>query len=223
MITPGTVREILDTDALYKLPQAGLRVEGDLRLSGDVEQTGDLQISGDLRFPQGFWVDIDFPLIIRTTGANRPVLTALRGNIEAPLWIVDDVLNIEGQEVIHGYQEGTPIQWHLHLITFGTNVDARYVKFEVEWCWTNSNGVLTDAIVTTSPELLIPADTPARTMIVRQIAIVEMPTLEIGAHIYARLKRVAATGTAPTGDIFCSMLQLHVLCDSVGTVAMTTK
>jgi len=211
MITSGPVREILDKDFVYKMPANALQVEGDVHLRGD------------LRYPDGYWVDIDFPIIIRTTGANRPVLETLTGNITVPQWAVDDFAVIEGQEIIHGYKEGSPIQWHVHMITNGTDATDRFVKWEIEWTWVNAFGVLATAITTTSDELLIPADTPDRTMLVREIAVVSLPALEIGSHIFARLKRVASTGTAPAQNPFLTMLQLHVLCDSIGSVNMTNK
>ena len=170
-----------------------------------------------------YWQDIDFPLIVRTTGVGRPVLTAVRGNVEAPLWAVNDNLNIEGQEIIHAYKEGSTIQWHIHMITAGTEATDAYVKWQVEWVWGNANSALSDTITTTSADLLIPADTPDRSMIVREIAQVEMPTMNIGAHIWSRLTRVAADGAAPSDDVFASMLQLHVECDSPGSREVFTK
>jgi hypothetical protein len=170
-----------------------------------------------------YWVDIDFPIIVRTTGGNRPVMTDIQGGVEAPLWAVNSTLNIEGQEIIHPYKEGSPIQWHLHSITGGTDTTDRYVKFTIDWFWANSNTKLSDTITTTSPELLIPANTADRTMIPYEIEMKEMPDLKIGAHIWARLTRIAATGTAPTADLFVSMLQLHVECDTPGSTETFTK
>lgn len=34
---------------------------------------------------------------------------------------------------------------------------------------------------------------------------------------------IRTTGTAPTGNVFASMLQAHVECDSPGSAGMTTK
>jgi hypothetical protein len=190
---------------------------------GNVDNTSDLskpistltQAALDEKADHG-WVDIDFPLIIRTTGANRPVLTVVRGNVEAPLWAVNDFVHIEGQEIIHGYLAGSDIQWHVHMITAGTNADDRYVNLEVEWVWANPQNELSATITTTSGDLLIPANTPDRTMLVRQIALVSVPTMVEGAHVWARLRRIASTGAAPTGGVFISMLQLHVNTNKYG-------
>ena len=162
------------------------------------------------------YVDIDFPIIIRTTGGGRPSFATLTGDLTAPQWAVGNWLQIEGQEIVHGYKEGTPIQWHAHVLTGGVDVVDRYFRLEVKWAWVNAFGQLSAQITTTSPDLLIPANTGDRTMIPVVIDLVDMPTMEFGAHTWARLERVAAVGTAPTADIFLSMLQLHVDTDKYG-------
>lgn len=170
------------------------------------------------------WVDIDFPLELRATGVDRPVPTVLVGDILALAWDVGDNLELEDQEIIHGYMQGSDIIWHVHLVTNGTDVDDRYVKWRVSWVWANANEPLQGTqIVTESDDILIPADTPDRTHLPRNIATVSVPDMRIGAHIWARLDRIASTGAAPTGDVFCSALQLHVECDSSGSRLVTTK
>lgn len=169
------------------------------------------------------WRDIDFPIIIRTTGANIPVLTTLKGNITAPIWQVNDFNVCEVQEMVHEWQEGSEFQWHIHIVTNGLDGTDRYLRFEVEWFWANINGTLSSTIITTSPDLLIPANTPSLTMKPFEIARITLPTMKIAAHVYARLKRVASVGAAPTLNPYCSMLQMHVLCDTLGSRQIMTK
>jgi hypothetical protein len=169
------------------------------------------------------WVDIDFPIELRSTGSNRPNPTTLVGDVLAPTWAIGDNLELEDQEIIHGYMEGSDIIWHVHLVTNGTDVTDRYVKWRVTWAWANPNSAISAQIVTESDDILIPANTPDRTHFPRNIATISLPDLRIGAHIWARLDRIAATGTAPTGNVFCSALQLHVECDSTGSRLVTTK
>jgi len=123
----------------------------------------------------------------------------------------------------NGYKEGSAIQWHIHIITAGTDTEDRFVNWQVDWTWANVNDPLSDVITTTSGDMLIPANTPAGTMFAREIELVEMPTMKIAAHIWARLTRIASTGAAPTDDIFASMLQLHVECDSTGSTEIFEK
>lgn len=187
------------------------------------EADGTIVFDGDATY----WVDIDFPIIIRTTGPNIPVLTAVRGNITAPQWSVGDFSVCEGQEMIHGYKEETPIQWHIHTITAGTDVDDRFIAFEVEWFYAKPSQQLSGGgtnFTTTSGDLLIPANTPDRTQLQFNIgAPQDMTGVGIATHVYARLARVAASGTAPTADPFCTMLQVHIECDTLGSREITTK
>lgn len=169
------------------------------------------------------WLDIDFPIIIRTTGANIPTLETLQDNITAPQWQVNDYNVSEGQELIHGWREGTSVYWHAHMITNGLEATAKYVKFEVEWFWLNVNGQISDTITTTSADVEIPANTPDKTMRIVSIGNTELTTGRVGGHIFARLKRVAAAGAAPANNPWCTMLQAHILVDTLGSRSIQTK
>ena len=169
------------------------------------------------------WFDIDFPIIIRTTGGGRPTLEAVRTNITAPQWAVGQWVQLEDQEIVHSYIEGSDWIWHVHIITNGTDVEDRFIRFEIQWIWANANDQMSDVITTTSLDMIIPANTPDRTHIVRGIAQVQMPTARIGAHVLARLERVASVGTAPTSNPFCSLLQIHVKGDTLGSSEITSK
>jgi hypothetical protein len=169
------------------------------------------------------WVDIDFPIIIRTTGTNIPTLATLQGNITAPQWQVNDFNVCEGQELVHGWSEGSRVYFHIHMITGGTNVDDRYVNWEVEYTWANIGDAVPTTTVVTSGDYKIEANTPALTHRIVSIANWVPTGGKIGAHVYARLKRIAAAGTAPTANPFCTMLQLHIECNTLGSTAISTK
>ena len=206
----------------YQRLVRGQRIGGPLG-GATTEEDGTLVFDGDATY----WVDIDFPIIIRTTGPNIPTLNTVRGNITAPQWGVNDFSVCEGQELIHAYKEGTPIQWHIHTITGGTNDTDRLIAFEVEWFFAGpGQGLSGDGtnFTTTSGDLLIPANTPDRTQLQFNIgAPQDMTGVGIATHVYARLARVAATGTAPTANPFCTMLQIHIECDTLGSREITTK
>jgi hypothetical protein len=108
------------------------------------------------------------------------------------------------------------------MITNGADGNIRYVKWEVEWTWCNPSGALQN-IQTQSYEFAIPAVTPDRTMFVIPIYAWTPTSGVIGAHVFARLKRITSTGTAPTNNPFCSMLQLHVECDTIGSRTISAK
>ena len=181
-------------------------------------QNGFKRNYGDARY----WVDIDFSIIIRTTGTGVPTIATLIGNLTAPRWAVNDYHNFEGQEFIHPWCEGTAVYWHFHMYTNGLEASAKYVKFEIEYSWANINGAL-PATVTNSIEYEIPANTPDRTMKLVSISSFVPTGGKIGGHVKPRLKRVASSGAAPAADPFIEMLQLHVLCDSEGSSSISAK
>lgn len=168
------------------------------------------------------WVDVDFPLITRTTGTNRPTLATFNTNFEMLQWAVNDNLPVENQEMIHGWKEGTEVFWHVHMVTGGTNVNARYVKWKIDYCYANV-GSTYNGIQTVQAEILIPANTPAFSNILCSIGSFTDPNLRIGAHVKAKVTRIAATGTAPTANPFLDMCQIHVQCDSVGSGSIAAK
>lgn len=187
---------------------------------GEFEEDGTLQFHGESRV----WQDIDFPIIVRNTGPNIPSIATMQGNLTAPQWAVNSFAVCEGQEIIHQYAQGSTGRWHLHFYTGGTNVDARYLKWRLEYNWTNLSGTWdTTNITVESTEYEIPANTPALTHFLHSIALFETTSARIGGHIKARLTRIASVGTAPTANPFCEMLQMHVLCDTLGSREIASK
>ena len=176
-----------------------------------------------LRGSATVWQDLDFPLIIRTTGPNTPELVTCVGNITIPQWSVNDYLVIEGQELVHGWKEGSTANWHIHLITNGLEGSAKYVAFEVEWAIANVLGVLTAQTTIQSGDLEIPANTTDKTMLLFSLGQTTLTGYRIGGHIFARLKRVAASGTAPAADPWVSMLQAHIECNTLGSREIASK
>lgn len=185
----------------------------------EFEDDGTLKFNGDATY----WQDIDFPIVIRFAGLNVPTIATVQGNITAPQWAVNDFNTCETQEFKHSWKEGSEVFWHAHILTGGTNVDNRYVRFEVEYNWANVNGTWGANQILTSPDLLIPANTPALTHLAFDLGSFVPTGGTIAGHIKARLKRVAAVGTAPTANPFCEMLQLHIECDTVGSRIPFTK
>lgn len=170
------------------------------------------------------WGDIDFPIIIRTTGTGIPALTTFNGNITMPQWAVNDYNVCESQELVHEWKEGTECFWHLHLTTNGLDATDRYVKFEVEYGYNNGhNTAWTFPTAITTADLLIPANTPDKTMLILSLGSFTPSSAKIGAHVVARLKRVTASGTAPTNNPWIPMLQMHIEKDTLGSRQITAK
>ena len=168
------------------------------------------------------WTDVDFPILIRTTGPNIPTLVAINGNITMPQWAVNDFNVCESQEFVHGWKEGSEVFWHVHLTTNGLDATDRYVRFELEYGYADVMGQWVFPAVFTSPDILIPANTPNETMMIVPITSFT-PPIKIGGHAVARLKRVAAAGAAPTNNPWMPMLQLHIQLDTLGSRNIGSK
>jgi len=174
------------------------------------------------RYEDSQYVDIDFPILIMTIGVGIPTLTTLNGNITAPQWQVDDFNVCESQEIFHGWDQQTELEWHIHLTTNGLDATDRYVRFEIEYGFAAVHGAWTFPAVFTSADLLIPASTPTKTMLVFTITTF-LPPAGLGGHIIARLKRVAAAGAAPTANPWVPMLQAHVKVNTPGSRTTSAK
>jgi hypothetical protein len=206
-------------------PTYSLEVIGDASIGGatdklTIEADGSLKLNGNATQ----WGDIDFPMIVRNTGAGIPVQTTFIGNITMPLWQVNDYIQADSQELPHNWKEASPLQWHIHIVTNTLDGTDRYVSFNVEYTWANRNSAFINSIIVTGGELLIPANTPAKTHLIFNIGSPWTPSGgTIAAYVKARLIRVTAVGATPTNHPFCDMLQLHYEIDSFGSRQITTK
>lgn len=169
--------------------------------------------------------DLNFPIIPRTTGSNIASFTAIDsgGLILVPQWQVNDYSVCDGNELVHGWKEGSTISWHLHLYTNGLDGTDRYTRWTLDWVITDVNEVLTEMTPIDSGDLLIPANTTSKTMLIMSLGSVALTNYRIGAHIIPRLTRVASTGTAPGNNPWVGMLQAHLQLDSLGSSQITTK
>ena len=171
------------------------------------------------------YVDIDFPIIIRQTGTGIPSLVEISstpvGSITAPQWQINDFNIAEGQELIHGWAEGTRIYWHVHVLTNGVDITNRYLRWQLGRVYAPIGGQISNAETLTSIDFEIPANTPDKTHFIISIDDEVLPNSKIGTHVWAILKRIATSnvGTypAPTNNPWCSMLQMHVQVDTLGS------
>ena len=183
------------------------------------DATGHQTMSGDATV----WRDIDFPIIIRTTGGGIPALTTLNGSITLPQWQIGDINVCESQEFVHEWKESSTCYWHIHLTTNGQNADNRYVRFSVEYGYVTPSGVWQFPATMDSGDLLIPANTPTKTMLALPIGSFTPANTHIGGHAVAVLRRIASTGNSPSAEPWVAMLQMHIECDSVGSREIATK
>jgi hypothetical protein len=129
----------------------------------------------------------------------------------------------ESQEFVHEWKEESTCYFHIHLTTNGLDAADRFVRFEIEFEYVTPNGVWVFPATMDSGDLTIPANTPDKTMIIFSIGNFTPAGTHIGGHCIARLKRIAATGTAPTSNPWIPMLQMHIQCDSLGSRSIASK
>lgn len=185
----------------------------------EFESNGFIKLTGTAKY----WRDIDFPIIIRTTGPGIPALTPLNGNITMPSWAVNDYNVCESEEFVHAWEEESTSYWHIHLTTNGLDATDRYVRFTVEFGYVTVDGQWVFPSVMDSGDLLIPANTPTKTMKTLSLGNFTPTGVKIGGHCVAVLKRITSTGAAPTGNPWVGMLQLHIHCDTEGSRNIGTK
>jgi hypothetical protein len=164
-------------------------------------------------------------LIQKSTGAGNPTFNAFNGNLVKPQFAINDSISLEPSEFIHEWKEGSQASIHLHWTSM-TNVNAiRYVKWEVEYSYVLETGGTHQWIapVTVSAETQIPANTPALTEFLTTISAFTPTNGKIGGQMQMRLKRIAASSTAPATDPYATQLGVHIICDTVGSRQIATK
>ena len=174
--------------------------------------------------------DINMPVIVRTTGANIPVMTTILGVVQAPVFQINDWIQIDSAEVPHSYKLNSKFDIHVHWITAGTNITDRFVRWQYDYILVNSSVnppyYTISGTTTLTGETTIPANTPANTSIKTMIITNYTPpvgNLTNGAQILGRLTRVAASSTAPTSDPFGIAVGWHYEQDTIGSRTFTTK
>lgn len=167
------------------------------------------------------WKDVFFPMSPpKTTGAGNPTLVTWNGNLRGYSFAVNDAHDFDPQEYPHDAEEGATATWHLHWIS-RTNVAAiRTVKFSLEYSLEPDTGAYS-APVTALIEYSIPANTPVNMPFRTDISTVVMG--KINRQMWARLQRIASSGTEPATDPVITGLHYHYELNSPGSRQITTK
>jgi hypothetical protein len=171
------------------------------------------------------WNDLNFPIIPRATGSNITAYVAIDagGVLTYPQWQVNDYNVCDSNELVHGWKEGSTISWHIHVLTNGQEGTEKYLKWELIWAIADPSEPLAEMTTITTNDIAIPANTATKTHLILTLGTVALANYRIGAHIWPRLKRVTAAGAAPAADPWCSMLQAHIECDTLGSSQVTAK
>ena len=149
--------------------------------------------------------------------ANIPTWSAFDTNLKAYQFALNDYLYINSSEMMHGYKEGTDVEIHIHWVSNGTDVDDRKVKWEVIYDWADMNEAFTGETISSAETTIPNATNVDKTHYYTSIVTVSGAGFKIGAMGLARVRRIASTGTEPTGDPFGLQVGLHYQIDTMGS------
>lgn len=190
----------------------------------EFEQDGTLVFKGDATVVN----DLQFSISSGKVGAaNAPAWAAFVGNLFEYTFAVNDYMDLGAQEIPHSYKSGTDIFLHVHWASNGSNVDNRFVKWEIEYAIAGGEGITLGDVFTgttvASNESVIPANTLSKTNMFTQIAVISGTNIVFGAMLKLRLKRIAATGSAPSSNPFALQVGAHFYSDTIGSRQVASK
>ena len=174
------------------------------------------------------WNDLVLPLSsARVPASNAPAWVSFIGNLNNYTYGLNDFQEFS-TELDHGYKSGSAFEFHIHGALNGSNVDERTIKFEIEYTIADAPaesgfGDIYPATTTVTGELIIPAATADLTAFSVDIGTDSTGSFVQGAIINGRIRRIASTGTEPTGDPFLTEVGVHTEDDTIGTRTETTK
>ena len=161
--------------------------------------------------------DINTGVNPRNTGAGRPTLASFVGNLQEFQFAVNDFADLTPIELLHGWKEGSEIEFHLHWATGGSNdATARGVKWEIEYTIANKDSAF-PATTVISAEATIASGEAANTHHYTSIGNYTFTGGLIGAQISFRVKRITASGTAPATNPFLLSIGIHYEIDTIGS------
>jgi hypothetical protein len=172
------------------------------------------------------WDDLQF---VTSTGkvpaANYPTWEAFTTNTEMYAFSVDDKIQLEANEPMHGWKEGTVGSAHLHfcLKTAQTSGANQYAKFELIFAYSDYNGIWAEQAALTA-ETTIPTATAAKQSYLLSMGSVTLTGLHLGSQITCRARRIAATGgTEYADDVYITQVGVHLECDTLGSRTVSSK
>lgn len=174
------------------------------------------------------WDDLPPNPIIRSrsAAANNPTLSTFEGAIQSYTFAVNDYV-MDNMEILHSYKEGTNLYIHIHWANQGNNTDNRYVQWQFEYTIANGSANGASQFGTPAPlnsgDLLIPANHPTRSHFISPIGQIPGSLLKIGAVIIYNIRRIVASGTAPTNNPYALQVAAHIQQDTQGSRQLFIK
>lgn len=195
----------------------------DLRITTGANKTLELQ--------NNVYEDIQFPISSgKVPAVNFPTWETFTTNTSAYAFSVNDLIDLQADELIHKWAEGTQGDLHLHFAikTAQSTGANRYAKFTI-WLAISDATVGSGREVWTelSPftaEYTIPTGSSALQGFYLDMGDATLTNYKIGSQIKARIKRIAATGgTEYADDVYITQVGLHIQLNTIGSRQETIK
>lgn len=170
------------------------------------------------------WNDINMNVITsRVPAVNNPSLTSLTTNTSLYTFAEGDYVDLGSIELLHGWEEGTELHAHIHVITNGEEAVETVALYTLYYTIANPMGVMS-AEGNVTATITIPANTTTKShMLVDFEPVIDATGYKIGSQFTARLKRVASAGTDPAAPPYVASVGLHMKFNTLGSRQETTK
>lgn len=195
-----------DTPMLFGSTAAGTQLEtdGTVALLGDATTTLDIIVR-----PRTGHTSVGGPL----------VLAPFVGNILQYQLAINDVVDMEPIEFPHNWMPGSEIEFHIHWATGALNdATVRGVKWEVEYAYASAfGGIFSSTTVISTEAVIAAAEADRKLQYTTVSSFIPEENISIGTQLVLRVRRIAATGVAPTADPFGLTFGVHYLVDGFGS------
>lgn len=195
---------------------------GDLTNHTEFEPDGTMVFHGDARTYNDLYTGVAGG---KVPAANYPDWSAFTTNTGAFTFKVNDYIDLSTIELTHDYAEGTNLEVHLHLVNNGTDVDERKVKYIIYYTYGEPDSFNNQfsAEGNLPAELTLPANVVDKSVIYLSMGTIDGTNIKMGTQIKFRVKRIASTGTEPTGNPFLGMVGVHYQQNTLGSRTILGK
>jgi hypothetical protein len=137
-------------------------------------------------------------------------------------FLVNDSASGE-EEILHGFVENDSSDLHMHYETGSMDNTTRYLRFEAFIGYKKPGDSLFTVSHRDTLEDTIPANTGKLWYRVRSFGLHATPGITIGSMYCLKVRRITATGTAPSAGPFIMNINIHRRIDSDGSRGVYTK
>jgi len=166
--------------------------------------------------------DINFGINPRNTGSGRPTLEEFVSRIQQFSFAVGDFADLSPEEMLHGWEEGSELEFHTHVGIKNSDIDDRGVRFELTYVYIDSNGIYQATAV--EHEVLIEANLSTPTDLYFSFNKFTPGHGKIGNQVLTCIKRISAENNPePTSNPFLLSIGLHYKINTFGSRTIRYK